>query len=135
MTTTAPEALSSQQVVDRLGITYRQLDALARDVFGMSQGSGSRRHWDPEVVRCLDVAVALTAAVPQWPEGHCSALPRFARDVLDGPTPAERGWALWVRGTVVYPTTPRQLADMFRQLADMLRGCDAIVARIPEALS
>ena len=131
--TATVEALSSQNVCELMDVTYRQLDYLVRcleresiELVPIDVGHGGRgdRRWDPEIVRRLQVAVALANTVPHTSQG--SPLAQMARAALDTPvTPPERGWALWVRGAVIYPTTARQLGDM-------LRGCDAVVARIPE---
>lgn len=119
-------------MADRLGLSYRQLDYLARilslDPHHLgARGSGTRRVWPPYVVARLEVAQALLSAVPT-----------LSMETIGGPTwtglaravlehdqdPPPSGWVILDDlGDLHYCTTS---TDLGRVLG---RGSGAVVAR------
>ena len=65
MTTTA-ELLTSHEIAERAGITYRQLDYWCRagllDPTVAAAGSGTRRGWHADMIPILDVLGTISAA-------------------------------------------------------------------------
>jgi hypothetical protein len=97
VTTVAVGGLSTNELGARLGLTFRQLDHLARtmavdgvDIAG-STGSGIHRVWPWGVVNRLEVAAALSRQIPEPATYRWSSI---ARAVLQGPHPPPVGWVL-----------------------------------------
>jgi hypothetical protein len=92
VTTTAAGGLSTADLARHLGVSYRQLDYLARttidggDLAG-ARGQGSRRVWRDDLVARLAVATVIAGVTGRrWGE--------VARAVVDGPEPPPDGWVV-----------------------------------------
>jgi hypothetical protein len=105
-----------------LGVTFRQLDVLARSL-DWTPGSGAHRAWRPEWVARLRVARALLDVVGDLGNPGFSPFPRFARAVLDGPDPRRYQWVAWSAADgVTYSISPTHAVG---------GQSGAVVARIP----
>jgi hypothetical protein len=110
--------LNSQAAAMLLGVTYRQLDfairtvPALRDLPLMSKGSGSRRRFDTDTLRRLDVAARLNEANPgdTGGGGRSSFWLPAVEAAMDGPVPPEKGFAVLTPGrppAVMYRATLR----------------------------
>jgi hypothetical protein len=145
VTTVAAGGLSTTQLADRLGVTFRQLDHLARSTWLQSQlapggaGHGRERIWPPDVIARLEIATAFSGVLP-WGAA--------ARTLLAGPTrPADAEWvlvrAINGRHTGVHghglPGADlgevRYAATSFELVAALERGDGGLVARIPSTIA
>lgn len=117
----APGYLTTPQVLQRLGLTFRQLNYMREETTlrGIFGGKAQRREWPDEVVVRLEIAVALNRAVRRSNVRH-SGLPAIAQSVLDGPDPPRTGWVVY-DGEIRYGATLDQLVT----------GRGGIVAAIP----
>ena len=103
MLMTMPEAvpgLDSRSVADALGISYRQLDYAIRNVAAlrklpsMAGGSGSRRRFDVDTLRRLDIAASVAAAGPSTGSTNGSLWLQAAEAAMCGPLPPASGFAV-----------------------------------------
>ena len=87
---------SSRDVVEHLGITYRQLDYAARAGYipETAKGSGSRRRFDRDTVLRLAVARMVADAMPLGSSHYTAVWTSILRTVIAGPPPPERGVAV-----------------------------------------
>lgn len=115
------EGLLSKDVVDLLGITYRQLNHAAPDEY--RTGSGYVRIWDLSTVRRLSVAVALTNVVP-WAANRHSPWPPLVRIVMAGPEPPRSG--TWFVTVSPDRDINYRIRRVYSQLAGQLVGLSAI---------
>lgn len=106
----AAGGLSTMELADRLGVTFRQLDYLASEtgcvelVAGGRGQAGRQRVWPEVVVAKLSVATALANASGGRPWSSVAKL------VLEGPVPPPSGWALLdPLGNVRYGGSPADL--------------------------
>lgn len=108
-----PGALSTGGVQKRLGITYRQLTYLRGEIAGLRDADFNEkprwREWPEEIVRRLEVAVAIGRVLPVAHQRH-SQLPAIANAVLNHPAPPpEAGWVIFDGDGVRYAYTLRDL--------------------------
>ena len=113
--------LTTREVCDLTGLTYRQLDYFCR-LMGWMPGTGTRRLWNGDEVRLLTIAKTLAIPYGEW--GYRQTLfPRIARAVISGPAPPATGWVAYLADNVTYGATP---AEALGPLVG------AIVAKLPE---
>lgn len=115
---------ATTQVAAIVGLSYRQLDYLARTI-DWTPGSGGHRIWSAADIRRLTIAKAIDAAAPGPGKSQRGSLPTIARAVLAGPPPPASGWAAYFRGLVDYGPTP---TDAIGDLPG------AVVAKLPGEL-
>jgi hypothetical protein len=122
MSTATAGGLSTRELSDRLGVSYRQLDYLARNVPGGdlagAAGSGSRRRWPASLVGRLTLATHLAGVSGRpWRDMALSVLHA-------GEPPAAVGWVLLDDlGDVHYAVDHWELARL------VARGNGGIVSR------
>lgn len=109
--------MRTRELARHLGVSYRQLDYLARrpelrtvsaDLAGAT-GSGTRRHWSPEVVARLEIAGRL-ADVSGQPWGILAAA------VMRSPEPPLAGWALLDGGGVHFAADEYELVEALAEV-------------------
>jgi hypothetical protein len=94
--------LSTVEVGDLLGLTYRQLDYVSRTVLKDVPGSGNRRRWDDASVERLTVAKALLDAIDALVHQKHSPWPQLVDAVMAAGDPLP-GWVtLSPEGRVTY---------------------------------
>lgn len=132
MTTVAADGLSTMELADRLGVSFRQLDYLARsaginETIGGARGSGGGRQrvWPASVVDRLVVATELAQVVVHGGRGYGYPWGTTAKLILAGPEPVRPGgWVLVDDlGAVRYAADPVGLAGL------LARGWGGVVAR------
>lgn len=92
--------LSTREVCDLLGVSFRQMDYVARTVIGDTPGSGVHRRWDDVTIDRLTVARALLDAAGALVAPRQSPWPQLVDAVMAAgePTP---GWVTLRPGGVV----------------------------------
>lgn len=94
--------LSTHEVCDLLGLTFRQLDYVSRTVLRDAPGSGYHRRWDTDTIDRLTVAKALLGAIDALVLQKNSPWPQLVEAVMGSETPAS-GWVtLSPAGDVTY---------------------------------
>lgn len=83
--------LSTNELGDLLGLTYRQMDYVSRKVLKDVPGSGNHRHWDDVTIDRLTVAKALLDGIGFALVPGRSLWPQFVDAVMDADDPTP-GW-------------------------------------------
>lgn len=127
---------SGREVCALAGITYRQLDYLARTRripdFDGTPGSGNRRRWSADLARRISVAACIHRFSPTWGQSADTvhSFPFVAGVVLDGPPPPATGWAITTSdGAIAYTVDADGLIDTIPVLETAPVGTAVLVVR------